>query len=312
MFRQERIYTMLNNKQAIFDLGSNTLKCFVYEKKENNLLVKIYSKIVFTKTWEKIQNSTISDAEVDFLINVVSDLKNKALSLYPNIDFHGFATECFRSMGNGREIIQKISKSTDVPIKIISGEQEAEYNFQGVKAFYKENLTEGLIVDMGGGSTEFVYFENGKMKFKKSLKFGALKLKDKFCPNQIPGFSCLKKIKEEILTVVNKEVSRDYFKSDIIFVSGTFLVFAWILNGYKQLNLNNLTFEDKDIKHYLNMISSGKEEVIIEILREEKERKDVFGIALILAECINSIKTRGLLKICNWGLREGYLLSRIK
>ena len=85
----------------------------------------------------------------------------------------GVATSAMRTASNGHKICKKIRKKTEIEIKILSGNEEAQLlNFFNYKDFNKE---ETLVVDIGGGSTELFHQGNGK-HLAKSFPLGAVRI----------------------------------------------------------------------------------------------------------------------------------------
>lgn len=87
------------------------------------------------------------------------------------------ATSAARDVSNGQELIDLAAKYK-IPVKIISGEKEAELTFQGT---IDDNLQGSIaIIDVGGGSTEFIYGDANGIKHRTSIDIGAVRLTEKF------------------------------------------------------------------------------------------------------------------------------------
>lgn len=77
-----------------------------------------------------------------------------------------------RNISNSREAVKKIQDTTGLTIDVLSGEEEARLDFQG--ASFEKKMERGIMVDIGGGSTEIVSFEDGNIKDAVSLEIGSL------------------------------------------------------------------------------------------------------------------------------------------
>jgi exopolyphosphatase / guanosine-5'-triphosphate,3'-diphosphate pyrophosphatase len=90
------------------------------------------------------------------------------------------ATSAVRSAKNGPELIDKIKAETGIAVQVINGNQEAEYIYYGVKASLHIGPATSLIVDIGGGSVEFILCNEKRIFWKQSFEIGAQRLMDKF------------------------------------------------------------------------------------------------------------------------------------
>ena len=90
-----------------------------------------------------------------------------------------FGTSALRVANNGAEIIQKIITETGIETCIISGEEEATYIYEGVASAMKIDQ-KSLIVDIGGGSVEFIIGNEKEIFWKQSFEIGGQRLLEKF------------------------------------------------------------------------------------------------------------------------------------
>jgi exopolyphosphatase/guanosine-5'-triphosphate,3'-diphosphate pyrophosphatase len=90
------------------------------------------------------------------------------------------ATSAFRNARNGVEFGQRIQKETGIAVEIIDGQREAEYIFRGVQEALSLDETPVLIMDIGGGSVEFILSSNRQIRWKQSFEIGAQRLLDRF------------------------------------------------------------------------------------------------------------------------------------
>ncbi len=90
------------------------------------------------------------------------------------------ATSAFRNARNGAEFGQRIREETGIVVDIIDGQQEAEYIFRGVQEALSLDEAPVLIMDIGGGSVEFIMSSSGQIRWKQSFEIGAQRLLDRF------------------------------------------------------------------------------------------------------------------------------------
>jgi exopolyphosphatase / guanosine-5'-triphosphate,3'-diphosphate pyrophosphatase len=94
-----------------------------------------------------------------------------------------FGTSALRNARNGEDVVKKIKALTDIDVNIISGDKEAEYIYMGVKAALHMEHVKSLIIDIGGGSVEFIIGDNDQIFWKRSLEIGAQRLLEQFHKN---------------------------------------------------------------------------------------------------------------------------------
>lgn len=88
-----------------------------------------------------------------------------------------FATAGLRSVSNGIAIADRIRSELGIEISVITGEKEARYDFAAMLGRFGDAIAgRGVVLDMGGGSTEMIAFENKEIKALSSMKIGSLAL----------------------------------------------------------------------------------------------------------------------------------------
>jgi len=95
------------------------------------------------------------------------------------------ATSAARDAANPGDLTSAIERAADLKVEIISGEQEAEWAFQGVTAGTELAKAPLLLLDVGGGSTEFIFGQGEHKHFARSFPLGTVRLIEKF-PHRDP------------------------------------------------------------------------------------------------------------------------------
>jgi exopolyphosphatase/pppGpp-phosphohydrolase len=91
-------------------------------------------------------------------------------------DVRVFATSAVREASNGNEFVARVKKHLNFDMEVISGDREAELIFEGVVQTTEEIKEDYLIMDIGGGSTEFIFVRNQKPLWRKSYLLGVSRL----------------------------------------------------------------------------------------------------------------------------------------
>ncbi|HEV7620719.1 MAG TPA: exopolyphosphatase, partial [Flavisolibacter sp.] len=98
------------------------------------------------------------------------------IDVYEVKHFISAATSAMRDAVNAAQILDQVKSETGIDIKVISGEDEANYIFENHVAEKMNNQESYLYIDVGGGSTELTFFSDGKLITKKSFNIGTIRL----------------------------------------------------------------------------------------------------------------------------------------
>jgi len=170
-------------KIAVIDLGTNTFNLLIVEVNSD----KTYSTVFQTKISVKLAEGGINKgfiAEVPFQrgIDALKAHYNTTLK-YQADKIYAFATSAIRGASNGFEFIEKAKAETGIQIQMISGDREAELIFYGVRSAVEMSDETSLIIDIGGGSTEFIIANKNEIFWKQSFLLGAARLLELFPPS---------------------------------------------------------------------------------------------------------------------------------
>ena len=156
---------MSNTRYAAIDIGSNTILMVIAEQDASGKLTILADEQSIARLGEKVDLT--KEIQNEALDRAVKVLENYSIICkdYDVKYISSVATSAIRDAINGNAVIEKLSSIINSQIKIISGEDEASLSFRGT---IEEPLT-GTVIDIGGGSTEIISGENGKIKYKKSL-----------------------------------------------------------------------------------------------------------------------------------------------
>lgn len=170
-------------KFAVIDCGTNTFNLLIAESSGSG-----FNIIEIDKYPVKIGKSGIIDKMIqsDAYSKAIEAMKIYAQKIRNHgvINVKALSTSAFRSTNNGVELKNEIFNITGIDVEIISGDEEAQYIYEGVIWAYPPVENECyLIMDIGGGSTEFIIYNKYDVLFKKSYDLGASRLVEMFSPS---------------------------------------------------------------------------------------------------------------------------------
>lgn len=168
---------------AILDLGTNTFNLVIAEKGEHGLPVFIYKKELPVEIGKGgIHKGHIKAEAIERAVKALHTHR-KTITDYGVISFFAFATSAVRDAANRNEFTERIRIETGIEIKIVSGEEEAQWIYEGVKHANVLSEKTSIIMDIGGGSTEFIIANQDKIFWKKSYPLGVTRLYEMFYPS---------------------------------------------------------------------------------------------------------------------------------
>lgn len=166
---------------AALDLGTNTFLLLIAEVESGVVTKVLHDEVRVVRLGQGVNLSrrlhpdALARAEECF-----SDFA-KVISRYEVAKVQACATSAARDVSNQAEFIA-LGLRYGIPIEIISGEREADYTFQGTieSRSTADKESPSLIIDIGGGSTEFILGDSSGIRFRKSLDIGSVRLTEMF------------------------------------------------------------------------------------------------------------------------------------
>lgn len=166
-------------KIAVLDLGTNTFNLLL-AKLTGTAYYIFYDEKIPVKIGQNGINQGIIDPEaqeraLEALLHFKEIIQKEGIS-----KIYGYATSAFRNARNGAEFRDFLERKTALPINIINGETEAEFIYHGVSNALDLGENKSLILDIGGGSVEFIIADNKQIYWLQSIEIGAQRLLDLF------------------------------------------------------------------------------------------------------------------------------------
>ncbi|MEL1253450.1 exopolyphosphatase [Flavobacterium sp. DGU38] len=167
-------------KYAAIDIGSNAMRLLIsnvveQEGKEPQFNKSSLVRVPIRLGQDAFTVGEISEENTDRMVDAMKAF-NLLMKVHKVEKYKAFATSAMREAYNAKEVVELIKKKADIKIEIIDGKKEAAIIAStDLHHLLKTDLTY-LFVDVGGGSTEFTLFSNGKMVNSRSFKAGTVRL----------------------------------------------------------------------------------------------------------------------------------------
>lgn len=167
-------------KLAAIDIGSNAARLLISEVSIDSNGEATFNKINLVRVplrlgFEVFENGFISQTKRNMIIETMKSFAH-LLKAYQIENLLACATSAMRDATNGIEVQQEIKQKTGIDVKIISGDEEATFIYENHIAEHLDKEHSYLYIDVGGGSTELTFFDQGKLMYKESFNIGTIRL----------------------------------------------------------------------------------------------------------------------------------------
>jgi exopolyphosphatase/guanosine-5'-triphosphate,3'-diphosphate pyrophosphatase len=169
----------MHEKIAIIDMGTNTFHLLIAEADSSGYHITTRERIAVKIGMGGINQGVITEAGAHRALLAMQSFRN-VIDQNGVTKMYAFGTSAFRNAVNGQDIAEQIKSLTGITVDIIQGDKEAEYIYYGVKSALHMEKERSLIIDIGGGSIEFIIGDNDTIFWKKSLEIGAQRLLELF------------------------------------------------------------------------------------------------------------------------------------
>ncbi|MEA3462400.1 MAG: phosphatase [Bacteroidota bacterium] len=251
---------------AILDFGTNTFNLLIAERKERGFNILLSSKQPVKLGRGGIQANRITPDALErgfvAIQNHMETIRN-----YEVDEIRAFATSAIRNADNGEEFTEEVRRRFGFRTRIIPGDREAELIYKGVRqavSFREEN---DMILDIGGGSIEFIICNNQGIVWKQSFELGMARLLERYTLS-------------DPITSEEVRVLEDYFRQELaplqevvkkekprilIGASGSFDTFQAIIQHRKGLESDNNYGREISLRDY-----SRLHKALLRSTREER------------------------------------------
>lgn len=302
----------MQEKYGIVDIGSNTMRLVIYRHEKIGRLKEIENIKAVARLRNYVdENQHLTGEGISILVNTLRHFE-EIVTHYQVSNVKVVATATIRNAKNKHEIIDEIHKNSSLNIRILSEYEEAFYGFLAV--INSTSITEGITIDIGGGSTEITYFKDRKLIHYHSFPFGALSLKKQFITADTPSeFELM-----QLTAYLNKEMnSLDWIKDKklpVIGIGGSARNVAQIDQARKVYPLGGLHQYEMNVDDLTNikeMVTSLPYEQMKRLEGLSEDRADIMipAIEVFRVLCDTSNATSFILS--RKGLRDGVFFEEL-
>lgn len=306
------------NRLAAIDIGTNSFHLIIVEFRKGGKLKLLDREREFLRLGSELGEdlSFISEKEI---VKAISVLKNfSKLANYHKADIRAVSTSAVREAKNKNEFIRTVFEQTGIKVETIEGTEEAKLIFLGMKNALPINDKSVLGIDIGGGSTEFIYGVNGSPVFAESVKVGAVRLSKKFFPNFIITDSAVKQCSEYVEQQIkmNSKFQTNIKMDFAVGSSGTVDTICLIKQFQKDAEikprLNGYTFDKLEFDEIYSFVMNLKNpDERMRVPGIESKRADIIPAGLIILKKAFELFNIQKMVLSEYALREGVVYDLI-
>ena len=303
---------------AAIDMGTNSFHLIIVEVNEDGSIKFLDRERELIRLGSESGDdlSFISKNETEKAISVLK--KFSSLTNYYNAEINAVSTSAVREAKNKNDFIGEVFKQTGIKVNTIEGTEEAKLIFLGMKKALPINDKSILGIDIGGGSTEFIYGVNGTPVFAESIKIGAVRLSKKFFLDFIITESSIKDCSEYVEAQIKLNQNIDY-NINIDFAvgsSGTVDTICLVKQSQSsnkvKRRLNGYEFDVNEFNVIYSQIMNFKtSSERMNIPGIEADRADIIPAGLIILKKAFEIFHINKMVLSEYALREGIVYDFI-
>jgi len=309
----------MNNRIAAIDIGTNSFHLVIIELLPDGKfkLLDKQREVMRLGISSGDNLNKISASETKKAIEILKSYKK--LAEHYGATIRAVATSAVREAYNKDKFIKSVREKLGIDIEVIDGRTEAKMIFYGMSQALDIKKKKVLCIDIGGGSSEFIYADNNVPIVTESVKIGAVRLSKKFFPDFILTDEAVKACHSYIyaqLSYVRSLIENKKIEQ-VVGASGTIVAAAILIQEKfkkpKVKSLNELSFNSQELNTvYEEILSKKFPSERKKILGMEEKRADIIPAGLIILKSIFDLFSINNITISEYALREGIVLDTIK
>ena len=300
-----------SNRYGIVDFGSNTIKLTVYELKNSGKTKKIISQDEKSVTAIYVTNNTLTDKGINKLISIYADFES--IMDYLNVkNRYYFATASLRKIDNSAEVIETVKNELGIEIHLIEGETEAMTDF---KAVNMSDITtdDGLVIDIGGGSSEVIRFINRTPVELGSIPIGSNSCYLEYVSLMYPNDTEIENIRNRTLEELDKlNIDNSQPINDLFGTGGAINNMRKVLEYLDYIDDDTTTIQLSMINDLFDELKDNTKEDYLKILNIAPKKINTLIPGMVIAKTIMEYFNVTDLHFCKKNIDDGILAELIE
>ncbi|MDP9433604.1 MAG: Ppx/GppA family phosphatase [Actinomycetota bacterium] len=301
---------------GVLDVGSNTVHLLVVDAQHSGRPLPAASEKTVLRLAEHIEpDGRLSAKGADSLLATVKRAGEAAEDLGVE-DLVAFATSAVRDATNADDVLARVRAETGVPLKVLSGTDEARYTFLAVRRWFGWSAGRLLCLDIGGGSLELAVGMDEEPEVAISLPLGAGRLTRERLPGDPPKQKDLRELRKYVRAELGRNV-RQLTKGGkpdrVVATSKTFRSLARIAGAapYSEGPYVRRVLTAQGVRDVLGTVAGMTVKERAGLPGVSPERAAQLAAGAIVADAALDLLGVQEAQLCPWALREGLILQRL-
>ncbi len=305
----------MGERIAAIDIGTNTILLLVAELSPNGELFPVYQAQGVARLGKGVDKTgKLNSENMEKALRILQGYKLTANENHVSRVLI-VGTSALRDATNRDDFLNRVKEILGWDVKIITGEEEARLSFLG--ALSNKSALKGrvLVVDIGGGSTEFVWGRNLSLVGRKSLNIGSVRLTEQFFRHDPPLPNEFKKVAEYTGRYLNSLRADIPIPDHLVGTAGTVTTLAAMtlkLTEYDSETIDGFKLSSRQVSTLIQKMQEmpAKERIKLPGLYPGREDVILAG-SLLLKEIMKTFRQNELI-VSDRGLRFGLILDDLR
>jgi exopolyphosphatase/guanosine-5'-triphosphate,3'-diphosphate pyrophosphatase len=297
----------MKRRIAAIDVGTNSIHMIVVEKQKHGYRVIDKEKDMVQLGRGSLEGRPLTDEAVERGVEALRRMAGIA-ERWQVQDVVAVATSAIREAPNGRRFITAAEKASGIKVRVISGEEEAEYIYRAVRSAVDFHGGTSLVIDIGGGSVELIVGTSEEVYLTSSEPVGALRMAQMFGLDGAATPAMIDECRAYVRKRMKKTLSRvaslgfDF----AVGTSGTIVALAELgWNGAESVSSGLRWLSRKRLRELIDALTPlSAVERVRRFPIDERRAETILAGAVVLHEIMRKLEAEQL-HACDAALREG-------
>jgi len=308
---------MISPRCAFIDIGTNTILCLIAELRDGGRFRVLDDLAEITRLGQRVDRTGLISDEREQRSSAVLRGYLDACKTLGVGEVIAVGTSALREARNSLEVRQRWQLELGLDVRVIGGDDEAGYSFLAAQRGLPLSGEELLVIDIGGGSTEFIRGNDSGVSDALSLNLGSVRLTERFLgsdPVSAEEFAHMTSAIDSELTILGKRLGHLAGASTWVGIAGTFTTLAAVEKklvrySHAMVHGSNLTHVEvqRQVRLYRNKTLAERKT----IPGLEPKRADVILAGACLIDRMMTLFGARRLIVSDQGVRYGLLYERL-
>jgi len=309
---------MSPRRSAFIDVGTNTILCLIADIRETGRFRVLDDMAEIARLGQGVdQSRIIGTAGEGCAIEILGRYRDRCNDLGVE-EITAVGTSALRDAKNSESVRARIRDKLGIDIRVISGAEEAGYSFLAVQRGLSLLGRELLVIDIGGGSTEFILGNENGVSRALSIDVGSVRLTERYLhsdPVSTEEIAAMSLAIEAHLAGIANQIAIRAGRATWVGIAGTFTTLAAIerkLARYSHSQVHGSVLTLAEVKRQVAMLQERTVAERKQIIGLEPKRADVIFAGAYLIEKIMARFGANQLVVSDQGVRYGLLHEAAK